>query len=133
MEATIKEGKLIKLIFDYFHLQRGCHVRRMNTGAYKKGKNWIVYGETGQPDIEILVGPYNIVVGVETKSDEMKVHKKGKNIGELYHYRGTHEPEQIAYEKYMTRKVGYNYVLAYSLDPVIAAVDAVRKLKLKCD
>jgi len=74
----MKEGDLISDIFKEYHHDPTVRARRMNTGKHKIKGFWLVYGEVGQPDMELLVAPYGRLVGIECKS---KIHTGYYKIG----------------------------------------------------
>jgi len=120
----MKEGQLTKLIFDRFW-HEDCHVIRNNTGAQKINGQLVRWGEVGSPDIWIIVAPYGRVVGIECKTEEMRVVQKGPNKGKLVNYKGAQSKKQKEYQIKL-EVVGGIYVLAYDLEEVEEAVERAR-------
>lgn len=123
----MKEGQLTKLIFDRFWYEN-CHVIRNNTGAQKINGQMVRWGEKGAPDVWIIVAPYGRVVGIECKTEEMRVVQKGPKKGHLVYYKGTQNKKQKEYQIKL-EAVGGIYVLAYDLEEVEEAVEKARIMK----
>jgi len=124
----VKEGQLIKLIFDRYWLEPGYHVRRMNTAKLKVKGFWIQYGENGQPDLEIIVPPYGRICGIECKSKTQEgFYKIGPKKGQPKYKMGIQEPDQIAYEEKIV-KTGAIYAVCWTMEEVEAAVEKAQKI-----
>lgn len=124
----MKEGDLIKAIFDEFYTELNEMVERINTGAYKVGKRWIRYGVTGKYDMELIVPPYGRVVGVECKKKiYIGDYKVGAKKGQPRYDIGVQSDEQKEYQERFEANGGI-YVLAYDLPEVREAVDLAKRL-----
>jgi hypothetical protein len=102
----VKESEIQKQILDYLALRHIFHYRN-NSGAFKREDgHFYRFGATGSPDIVCVInGQY---VGIEVKAP------KGKQ-----------SEHQKAFQEELERAGGI-YILAHSLDEVIAGVISLR-------
>lgn len=69
----MSETDLVSNILDALAVEPGVFAWRNNTGAYRRGKNFIRYGKKGSADVFAVVrttGPAGRFVGIECKVDK---------------------------------------------------------------
>src|SRR5882762_7269684 len=98
----MRESDTQRAILDYLALKRIFHYRN-NSGAFKDAQNHFYrFGALGSPDIICVI--LGIFVGIEVKAP------KGKQ-----------SEHQVEFQRQL-ELAGGKYILAYSLDDVIATI-----------
>lgn len=108
---TMREADLLRLILDWLAVQPDVFAWRNNTGAivreYRGQKRFMRFGKVGAPDIIAVAG--GMFYGIEVKGPK-----------------GEQSREQFYFQK-MLESVGGRYILAHSLDDVVAALPVRQK------